>query len=65
MSKKKEPKLLRNRAKCKLCGDVVESKHVHDWVQCKCKAMFTDGGTDYIRRGAKNLDDIEDMSVYK
>ena len=21
------------------------------WVQCKCGACFTDGGTDYCRRG--------------
>jgi hypothetical protein len=31
-------------------------------VRCKCGAIFTDGGTSYIRRGAKDLNDIIDMS---
>ena len=25
-----------SKAKCKNCGDIVESKHRHDWVSCKC-----------------------------
>jgi len=28
--------MYRNRAKCKNCGDVIESKHGHDWVSCTC-----------------------------
>ena len=49
----KPPKKNRNRAKCKLCGDVIESKHRHDFVTCKCKAIFVDGGSDYWRGGGK------------
>lgn len=31
--------------------------------QCrKCGAIFTDGGKSYIRRGAKDLSDIIDLS---
>lgn len=41
----------RNICKCKICGDVIESKRVHDLVECKCGACFTDGGTEYLRRG--------------
>ena len=52
-----------NRARCKKCGDVIESRSVHDFRQCKCGAIFTDGGKDYIRRGAKDLNDIEDLSL--
>lgn len=26
----------RNRAKCRNCGDIIESKHGHDFVTCKC-----------------------------
>jgi hypothetical protein len=52
-----------NKCQCRLCGDIIESKHVHDFVRCKCGAIFTDGGLDYIRRGAKDLDDIIDMSI--
>jgi hypothetical protein len=31
-------------------------------VRCKCGAIFTDGGKDYIRRGANDFADIVDMS---
>lgn len=41
----------RNIAKCRACGDVVESRHRHDWKQCFCGEMFVDGGKDYLRRG--------------
>lgn len=27
---------MKNKAKCRNCGDVVESKHRHDFVSCKC-----------------------------
>jgi len=58
-------KLIRNRCKCRQCGDIIESKHRHDFVQCKCGAIFTDGGKDYVRRGYKNAGDIIDLSEYK
>lgn len=51
-----------NKCQCRQCGDIIESKHRHDFVRCKCGAIFTDGGTEYIRRGANSLDDIIDMS---
>lgn len=41
----------RNRAKCKKCGDIVESKHRHDFKWCKCGAFFLDGGKSYFRYG--------------
>lgn len=41
---------MRNIAKCKKCGDVIESTSRHDYVTCKCGAISVDGGTDYIRR---------------
>ena len=44
-------KIIHNRIKCKICGDVIESKHRHDFVSCSCGACFTDGGHDYLRRG--------------
>lgn len=40
----------RNRAKCLKCGDVIESKHVHDFVSCKCGAISVDGGREYLKR---------------
>ncbi len=50
--------MTRNRCQCLLCGDVIESKYRHDFVSCKCRAIFTDGGKDYIRRGAKDFNMI-------
>ena len=51
----------RNAAKCKLCGDVIESKYRHDFVQCQCGEIFVDGGFDYIRQGG-NLNALIDLS---
>lgn len=60
-----EGKIIHNRCKCKLCGDVIESKSVHHHIYCKCGEIFTDGGREYIRRGANNLENIIDMSEFK
>jgi hypothetical protein len=43
----------RNMARCKKCGDVIESKYRHDFVWCKCKSIFVDGGRDYWRGGGE------------
>jgi len=32
----------------------------HDFVRCKCGAIFVDGGSDYFRRGG-SLEDIEEI----
>jgi len=50
-----------NKCQCAVCLDIIESKHRHDFVQCSCGAIFTDGGTEYIRRGGK-IENIIDMS---
>lgn len=52
-------KIIRNMAKCFLCGDIIESKHRHDFVRCKCGAIFVDGGIDYLRRGGERENIIE------
>ena len=57
-------RIVRNVCRCKLCDDVIESRHVHHFVQCKCGACFTDGGLEYVRRGARDLDQIEDLTEY-
>ena len=38
-------KIIKNAIQCKLCGEVIESKHVHDFVQCKCGACAVDADT--------------------
>lgn len=40
-------KLLRNRAKCAVCGQVVESAAVHEFSRCGCGQTAVDGGLDY------------------
>ena len=52
-----------NKLMCKLCGDVIESKTRHDFVRCKCKSIYVDGGKDYFRRGGDARNMI-DLSVY-
>jgi hypothetical protein len=55
--------ILSNKAQCKLCKDIVESRHRRDFKWCKCGQMYVDGGLEYLRRGAKNLDNIIELSV--
>lgn len=52
-----------NKIQCKKCGDIIESKHRHDFVTCKCGAIFTDGGLEYFHRSA-NIEDYNDLSVW-
>lgn len=62
-----EPRIKTNKAKCLNCGDVIESKHRHDWVVCACGSIFVDGGKDYLRRGWPEGDPalwIEELSEY-
>lgn len=40
-----------NRARCRICKDVIESIHRHDFVTCKGGHIFIDGGSDYRRSG--------------
>ena len=58
-------KIISNKARCRLCGDIVESKHRHDWQTCSCGAIFVDGGHEYLRRGAKNFEDLEELSEFE
>jgi hypothetical protein len=36
---------MRNRAKCKLCQDIIESFYADDYVPCKCGEIYVDGGS--------------------
>ena len=54
--------IVSNKCQCNICKDIIESKTTHDFKQCSCKAIFTDGGTEYIRRGFKNEGDILDLT---
>ena len=40
----------RNAIQCKHCGDIIESRNVHDFKYCSCRKCAVDGGHDYLRR---------------
>jgi len=53
----------RNRAKCRICLDVIESVNRHDFVRCKCGEIFIDGGNGeqsggFTRAGAKDYNNF-------
>ena len=53
-------KLIKNKWKCLYCNDIIESKHQHHFISCKCGKMSIDGGTSYIRL-IGDLDMMQDM----
>lgn len=55
-------KIIKNAIQCRICGGVIESKHVHDFVSCSCEAVAVDGGHDYLRR-CGNKEDIIELSI--
>lgn len=55
------PKIIRNAIRCKKCGDIIESKTIHDFKFCSCGSCAVDGGHDYLRR-CGNLGDWEELS---
>ncbi len=58
-----ERKIIRNRIKCKHCGDIIESIRVHDFKFCSCWKVAIDGGKCYLKRTG-SLDDWEELSEY-
>lgn len=46
---------MRNRAKCKLCGSILESFHKFDYVSCKCGEISISGGMDAYECSAKSF----------
>ena len=57
-------KIKTNKIQCRLCGDVIESTHSHDFKYCKCKACAVDGGHDYRKRLGNEFSIIE-LSEYE
>lgn len=53
--------IIKNAIRCKKCGDVIESKTVHDFKFCSCGSCAVDGGHDYLRR-CGNREDWEELS---
>lgn len=57
--------LTRNAVKCLVCNTILESKHRHNYVQCRCSnESAVDGGLVYQRILAKDLDLVENLCEY-
>ena len=59
-----EKKILINKAQCKKCNDIIESKYAHDFKWCSCKSIAVDCGLEYLRR-VGNLEDVIELSKYE
>ena len=46
------------KIKCLNCNDIIESKHRHDLVTCKCDNCYIDGGQDYLHFGGNHYSKI-------
>lgn len=49
---------MRNRAKCKLCGTLLESYTAFDYVACKCGEIAIDGGRSAFKCFAMNFNNF-------
>lgn len=56
-------KILTNCVRCKVCGDVIESKTEHDFRTCSCGVCSVDGGLEYLRRVADGTESYVELSV--
>ena len=57
-------KIIKNAIQCKLCGEIIESTHRHNFVACKCGACFVDGDHDYLRKGFNDEGCFIELSEY-
>ena len=46
------------KIKCLLCNDIIESKHRHNLISCKCNNCYIDGGQDYLHFGGEDFGKI-------
>jgi len=54
-----------NSITCDECGETIVSYHRHDYKTCGCpNEAMVDGGTEYLRYGAKNMSKIKQFAVY-
>lgn len=49
-----------NAALCRKCGDIIISRHRHDFVECGCGSIGVHGGDDYNRR-VGDLRDVKEV----
>jgi tRNA(Ile2) C34 agmatinyltransferase TiaS len=58
-------KITVNKAQCKKCGDIIESKYTHDFVCCSCNNLCVDGGKDYMKRSIIEVGTYVELSEYE
>lgn len=46
--------IISNKIQCKHCGEIIESKDIHQFVTCKCKTCSVDGGHWHLSRSFRN-----------
>jgi hypothetical protein len=57
--------LVYNSVTCQECNETIVSYHRHDYKTCLCpNNAMVDGGTDYLRYGAKDMTKIKIFAVY-
>lgn len=50
--------IIRNAVKCNKCQEVIQSTHVHDYVECMCQETMVDGGNEYFRYGGNDVETL-------
>ena len=50
--------IIRNAVKCNNCQEVLQSTHVHDYVECMCQETMVDGGNEYFRYGGNDVETL-------
>lgn len=58
-------RIKKNATRCKICGDVIESKTTHDFETCSCGNVSVDGGHEYLHRCFQAKDKYEELSEYE
>ena len=65
MTGTEERQIVYNAVKCLVCKETIVSYHVHDYKNCGCSnAATVDGGTYYLRYGAKDMNKIELKTIF-
>jgi len=65
LNQNKMRQIVYNSVKCLECNKVLVSRHRHDYVTCGCpNDAMADGGNEYERYGAMDMDKIETHYVY-
>ena len=47
-------KIISNKIQCKHCGEIIESKSIHNFVTCKCGTCSVDLGHYHLSRSYKH-----------